>query len=171
MTNYDGTRTTRKQIWILVERYIGILYNLGNTLLNRFSSNEIASSLYPSFLSIQYSPRFVTDFDFFFQTDNFIINSSSIYSILVSMHQEDFYSSHYKYISLNCCRSTRKTDKVYDFLQSANLTCVDDLSTQKLEPPPCSAIYQNDVGEWRGTFARWLANRTSFLGWKVINEG
>ena len=32
---------------------------------------------------------------------------------------------------LNCFRNTLKTDEVYDFLRCANLTCVDDLSTQK----------------------------------------
>ena len=31
----------------------------------------------------------------------------------------------------NCHRNTRKTDEVYDFLQSAKLTCMDDLWTQK----------------------------------------
>ena len=32
----------------------------------------------------------------------------------------------------NCRRNTRKTDKVYNFLQSAKLTCVGDLWTQAL---------------------------------------
>ena len=32
----------------------------------------------------------------------------------------------------NCRHNTRKTDKVYDFLQSANLTCVGDIWTQAL---------------------------------------
>ena len=40
-------------------------------------------------------PRFVTDFDFFFQKDNFITNSSSISSISVPMYQEEF---HYRII-------------------------------------------------------------------------
>ena len=52
----------------------------------------------------------------------------------------------------NCHRNTRKTDKVYDFLQSAKLTCMDDFWTQKLENPSCSAIYKitsaNDVEPW-----------------------
>ena len=42
------------------------------------------------------------------------------------------------------------------------LTCVDDLSTQKLENPSCSAIYQNDISEWRSTeieCSDWLIER------------
>ena len=52
--------------------------------------------------------------------------------MLVPMYQEDFHLSHYRPFPPNCRRNTRKTDEVYDFLQSAKLTCVGDLWTQTL---------------------------------------
>ena len=69
--------------------------------------------------------------------------------MLLPMYQEDFQLSHYRQFSQNCRRNIRKTDKVFDFLQSAKLTSVGDLWTQKIENPSCTAIYQmtssNDV--------------------------
>ena len=57
------------------------------------------------------------------------IKKTSIYHIIDNFPQ-------------NCHRNTRKTDKDYDFPQSAKLTCVGDLWTQKMENPFCTAIYQ-----------------------------
>ena len=50
------------------------------------------------------------------------------------MYQEDFHLLHYRHPPPppNCRRNTWKTDEVYDLLQSAKLTCVDDLWTQTL---------------------------------------
>ena len=70
----------------------------------------------------------------------------------------------------NCRRNTRKKDKVYNFLQSTKLTCVDNLRTQTLENPSCSAVQR--YTKWRqrimsnGDCAQWLANRTLCLGSK-----
>ena len=60
------------------------------------------------------------------------------------MYQEDFNLSHYRQFPPNFHRNTRKMDKVYYFLQSAKLTFADDLWTQKIENPSCSAI-RNDA--------------------------
>ena len=73
-------------------------------------------------------------------------NSLLISSTLVPMYQEDLLL--YRIISNfspNSCRSTWKTVKVYDFPQCANLTCVDDFSTQKRQsisqsPRACSLV-------------------------------
>ena len=106
--------------------------------------------------------RFVTNFDLFFKR-----------TILLLIHHQ-FLQFWYQCISMktsichiignfppNCRRNSWKTDKVYDFLQSAKLTCVDDLWTQKMENPPvqwytkwCQQMMSN-----RGC-VRWLANRT-----------
>ena len=48
------------------------------------------------------------------------------------MHQEDFNLSHYWQFPPKFHRNTRKTDKVYDFLQSSKLTCVDDIWARTL---------------------------------------
>ena len=65
------------------------------------------------------------------------------------MYQADFHLLHYRQFSPKLPPQPRKTDKVYDFLQSPRLTCVDDLWTQKMENLSFSAIYQmtsaNDV--------------------------
>ena len=100
-----------------------------------YFSNKIASSLYPSFLSIRYSSRLVTDFGFRLR----FLFKRTILLLILQLFRQFWYqrinkTSIYRIISNlppNYCRNTRKTDKVYDFLQCANLTCVGNLSTQK----------------------------------------
>ena len=43
------------------------------------------------------------------------------------MYQEDSIYHIIDNFPQNCRRNTRKTDEIYDFLQSAKLTCIDDL--------------------------------------------
>ena len=77
--------------------------------------------------------RFVTDFDFFFFKRTLLL--------LIKHHFLQFWYQCIKKTSVygiignfsrGCRRNTRKTDKVYNFLQSAKLSCVDDLWTQTL---------------------------------------
>ena len=96
--------------------------------------NKIAFSLYSSLLSIRYfelgrSNKVRHRFRLFFFKR----------TILLLIHHQFlqfWYQSCIKKTSIyhiignfppNCRRNTRKTDEVYDFLQSAKLTCVDDL--------------------------------------------
>ena len=46
------------------------------------------------------------------------------------MYQEDFHLSHYQQFPPKLQPQHMETDKVYDFLQSAKLTFVDDYTTQ-----------------------------------------
>ena len=99
---------------------------------------KIAFSLFSSLLSIQYfemgrsnKVRHQLRVSFFRRTILLLIHrqflqfwyqcikETSIYHIIGNFPQ-------------NCHHNTRKTDKDYDFLQSAKLTCVGDLWTQAL---------------------------------------
>ena len=77
------------------------------------------------------------------------------------------------YCPLHCCRNTRTTEKVYNFLKCTNLICLVDLSTKKqfsvCQSQHATAVLCDSltsfwyIDEQEGVF--------SFLGWNVIHVG
>ena len=99
---------------------------------------KIAFSLYSSLLSIWYlemgrSNKVHHRFRLFFFKRTILLLIH--HQFLQFLYQCTKKSSIYHIIGnfpLNCRRNTQKTEEVYDFLQSAKLTCMDDLWTQTL---------------------------------------
>ena len=104
----------------------------------------------------------------FFQTDNFITNSSSISSILVPMYQDDFLLSHYRQFSPNL---TPPHTEYGQSLRFPPIRKVDLRGWPLNSENGKSLLYSdtcitNDVSEWfRIEVARgaWLIERSAWV--------
>ena len=111
-------------------------------------------------------------FRLFFQTDSFITNIH--HQFLKFLYQCIKKTSIYHIISnfpKNCRRNTQKTDKVYNFLQHAKLTCVGDLWTQALRKYVRLANHHGATSVRRHSLTSFGISLVDFLSSKVIHAG
>ena len=133
------------QVW----RYNEIVYNIANPF-----------SLYLVFRAGYFTQGSSPISTSFFQTDNFITNSSSILFQFWYQYIKKTYIYHIiGNFPQNCHRNTRKTDKAYDFFQSAKLTCVDDFWTQTLRPISQSPLATSVRHHLLTSFGRIIAEQ------------